>query len=57
MRDEMKPCECGNEKLYVAFVMNELYQVHCQKCGKSAPMGYTQNGAIDQWNKQEGSNA
>jgi len=53
MRNEIVPCECGNDKLYVAFVMNNLYQVHCQACGNSAPMGYSDNGAVEEWNKKQ----
>jgi len=54
-KDEVKKCECGGI-LRVVSPMSALYQVVCLDCGKTAPMGYTPNGAIEQWNKQEGSN-
>jgi translation initiation factor 2 beta subunit (eIF-2beta)/eIF-5 len=58
MRNEqIKKCECGSDDFQIVNPMSALYQVFCLKCGKSAPMGYTENNAIEQWNKQEGSNA
>lgn len=53
MRNEIKPCECGSVNFYVANPMAGLYQVFCLNCGNTSPMGYSENGAIDEWNKSQ----
>jgi len=51
MNEELKPCQCGGTDFYIANPLPALYQVHCLACGKSAPMGYSKEGAVKEWNR------
>lgn len=56
---ELKPCKCGNTKLwrsethrFFPSMVFPLFAVECCKCGHSSKLCWTRRGADRDWNRR-----